>query len=208
MKHCAAIGPASDRAGSCNRQRLNLTTMRCGPWPNTMRPPHSHQTQPYGKGRRRRMRLCGSAGSLRTKASRQGIIACQSCHGPDRIAGVPVLSGQYRDYLFQQLRLFKAGVRGGSKAVIMTTVASRMSEQQMEDVASLLCISRAREGESPKHFLLAETIISIGQPGLAFLRRLNRGRRVLAPCFVPDRGSPRLHRRARCGRATRAAPRR
>lgn len=69
----------------------------------------------------------------------QGIPACIDCHGPragPRNPMYPNLAGQYADYLLLQLRLFKSGQRGGTPyAHVMTTVAQRVSEQQMRDLA-------------------------------------------------------------------------
>jgi cytochrome c553 len=47
-----------------------------------------------------------------------------------------VLAGQYADYLVGQLALFKQAHRGGSAyAHLMRPVASRLTLQQMRDVA-------------------------------------------------------------------------
>jgi cytochrome c553 len=73
-----------------------------------------------------------------------GIPACAACHGPEG-AGVaknyPRLAGQYPDYVYAQLKAFKAGERGADKdgkdvnGRIMVTVATRMSDGQMKAVA-------------------------------------------------------------------------
>ncbi|HXW07479.1 MAG TPA: c-type cytochrome [Vicinamibacterales bacterium] len=72
----------------------------------------------------------------------QLIPPCIECHGPGeqpRNPHYPRLAGQYAEYLELQLRLFKAGQRGGtSYASIMHKVASRLSEDQMQAVASYL----------------------------------------------------------------------
>ncbi|MGQ9424495.1 c-type cytochrome [Gilvimarinus sp. F26214L] len=70
----------------------------------------------------------------------QGIPACAGCHGPGpgpRNPFYPNLSGQGASYLSLQLQLFKAGLRGGSPyAHIMESIAPRLEEAQMEDVAA------------------------------------------------------------------------
>lgn len=69
-----------------------------------------------------------------------GVPACKECHGPTRHArnpAYPTLAGQYARYLELQLQLFKRQQRGGSAyAHIMQHVASRLSQQQMRDVAA------------------------------------------------------------------------
>ncbi|MCW8193876.1 c-type cytochrome [Proteobacteria bacterium 005FR1] len=70
----------------------------------------------------------------------EGIPACVDCHGPgDQLRNVyyPELSGQYGDYLYLQLSLFKSGKRGGTPyAHIMHSVAKRLTEEQMRDLAA------------------------------------------------------------------------
>ena len=70
---------------------------------------------------------------------RQRVPSCVDCHGPGarhRNPFYPVLAGQYADYLVVQLELFKQEQRGGSAyAHLMRPVASRLTPQQMRDVA-------------------------------------------------------------------------
>jgi len=70
----------------------------------------------------------------------QGVPYCAACHGPKtepRNPHYPALAGQYGDYLRSQLQLFAQARRGGSAyAPIMDTIAGRLSEEQMADVAS------------------------------------------------------------------------
>ena len=87
----------------------------------------------------------GSGGSnaygeqiARQGAPNEGIPACVTCHEPagKRYPAYPALRGQTADYLAQQLRLFKAGIRGGTAyAHIMATIAGRMSDAQILAVA-------------------------------------------------------------------------
>ncbi len=69
----------------------------------------------------------------------RGVPACSECHGPvahDRNPAYPTLSGQYADYLFQQLGLFAEDRRGGSPfAPIMHDIAKRLTTAQMRDVS-------------------------------------------------------------------------
>jgi cytochrome c553 len=73
-----------------------------------------------------------------------GLPACSSCHSPDG-AGIPKnyprIGGQYADYLYAQLKAFKAGDRGADKdgkdvqGKVMAAVAQKMSDEQMKAVA-------------------------------------------------------------------------
>lgn len=72
-------------------------------------------------------------------AKRQ-VAACIGCHGPSG-QGIPPrfprLSGQHAAYTLQQLLAFKAGSRP-SDADIMTTIAFRLSEQEIKALAEYL----------------------------------------------------------------------
>jgi cytochrome c553 len=69
-----------------------------------------------------------------------GVPACAACHGLDegpRYPHYPRLAGQQAWYLAQQLRLLKAGTRGGTPyAHIMAAVAGRLSDAQIDDLAA------------------------------------------------------------------------
>jgi cytochrome c553 len=70
-----------------------------------------------------------------------GIPACVSCHEPPagRYPAYPALRGQSADYIAQQLRLFRAGIRGGTAyAHIMETIARRLRDEQIDAVARYL----------------------------------------------------------------------
>ncbi len=73
-----------------------------------------------------------------------GVPACSACHLPDGI-GVPSryprVGGQYADYVYAQLKAFKAGERGMDKegkdanGKVMAQIAARMSDREMQAVA-------------------------------------------------------------------------
>ena len=69
----------------------------------------------------------------------QRVPACVECHTPEGSrtrAEYPIIAGQPQSYLLTQLKLFKAGVRGGSAyGHVMAEIAPRLKEEQMEDVA-------------------------------------------------------------------------
>ncbi|OFA00266.1 cytochrome c [Duganella sp. HH101] len=66
----------------------------------------------------------------------KNVPACASCHGAAG-AGIPVqyprIGGQHQDYTVAQLGLFKAGGRKNSAQ--MSTIAMRMSDEEMKAVA-------------------------------------------------------------------------
>jgi cytochrome c553 len=76
--------------------------------------------------------------------SAQNVPACAGCHSPTGVGvpkNYPRLAGQYGDYLYAQLKAFKAGERGNDKAGkdvnghFMFTIASGMTDDEMKAVA-------------------------------------------------------------------------
>ena len=69
----------------------------------------------------------------------KNVPACASCHGASG-AGIPVqyprIGGQHQDYTGAQLALFRAGTRKNSTQ--MTTIAKRMSDDEMKAVADYI----------------------------------------------------------------------
>jgi len=77
--------------------------------------------------------------------------ACRECHGPGvtRNAHYPRLTGQYADYIVQQLRLFRSHGRGGTEYLhIMMKVAGQLTEEQMHDVAQYYASLTGESGAS------------------------------------------------------------
>jgi cytochrome c553 len=69
----------------------------------------------------------------------KGVAACASCHGATGNgipAQYPRLSGQHQDYTYAQLEAFKSGAR--SNSVQMTTLAQRMSAEEMKAVSDYI----------------------------------------------------------------------
>jgi cytochrome c553 len=73
-----------------------------------------------------------------------GVPACSACHLPDGIgtpSRYPRIGGQYADYVYAQLKAFKAGERGMDKegkdanGKVMAQIAGRMSDHEMQAVA-------------------------------------------------------------------------
>lgn len=80
------------------------------------------------------------AAIAREGVPRAGIPACAGCHGLEegpRYPHYPRLAGQQAWYLATQLRLLKAGARGGTAyAPIMQAVAERLEAGQIDDLAA------------------------------------------------------------------------
>ena len=82
----------------------------------------------------------------------RGIPACAACHGPsgrgNPAAGYPALRAQHAVYLIKQLNAYSSDVRyaknehgasyGGDNAAIMHTIAARLSDEDMRNVASYI----------------------------------------------------------------------
>ncbi len=76
-----------------------------------------------------------------------GVPACSACHSPTG-AGIPKnyprLAGQHADYVYAQLKAFKAGERGADKegkdvnGKIMTAVAAKLTDSQMKAIAEYM----------------------------------------------------------------------
>ncbi len=72
----------------------------------------------------------------RAGIAERGVPACAACHGPNG-AGIPIqyprLAGQWGEYNEAQLTGFKTGARKNN--VVMTTIASRLSDSDIKAVA-------------------------------------------------------------------------
>ncbi len=71
------------------------------------------------------------------------VAACTACHGPAgagvELAAFPALAGQHADYIASQLKKFRSGERANDGDTrMMRSVASRMSDKEIEAVASYI----------------------------------------------------------------------
>lgn len=71
-----------------------------------------------------------------------GVPACAGCHGPTG-AGIPTavyprVSGQHAVYAAAQLRAYKSGARATDPNGMMRSIATRLSEAEIDAVASYL----------------------------------------------------------------------
>ena len=68
------------------------------------------------------------------------VAACSACHSPtgkgNAPAGFPSLSGQHAEYTLQQLKDFRSGVRQNDGGGMMRTVVERLTDKELEALAS------------------------------------------------------------------------
>lgn len=67
--------------------------------------------------------------------------ACESCHGPGSAgvdANFPGIAGQHATYIRQQLEAWRQGVRANDPLDIMSAVAERLTEAEIDAVAAYL----------------------------------------------------------------------
>jgi len=68
------------------------------------------------------------------------VAACAACHSPTgrgtAPAGFPALSGQHAEYTLQQLKDFRSGVRENDSSGMMRTVVERLTDKELEALAS------------------------------------------------------------------------
>lgn len=96
------------------------------------------------------------------------IETCAACHGPGGLSVIPqnpILAGQHLNYIYVQLKDFKAGRRENA---IMTPLAQGLEKEQMLLIAEYYSKqewpqSGAGEAISPETELLAKQVITAGQ---------------------------------------------
>lgn len=97
----------------------------------------------------RQVRQAGAADSMLIKAGERlfrggnpqsGLPACMACHGPsgagNPAAGFPAVGGQHGAYTAVQLKAYRSGERNNDPAGIMRTIAAKMTDAEIEAVAS------------------------------------------------------------------------
>lgn len=73
-----------------------------------------------------------------------GVYGCVNCHGESgkgksaTVATFPVIGGQHREYIVKQLKDFREGRRGNDPAGMMSDIAKKLSDKEIEDVANYL----------------------------------------------------------------------
>ena len=70
------------------------------------------------------------------------VAACMACHGPNGAgnpqANFPALAGQHAAYTVIQLKAFRAGERANDAGKMMQNIAARMTDAEMQAVASYI----------------------------------------------------------------------
>ena len=68
------------------------------------------------------------------------VAASSACHSPtgkgNAPAGFPLLSGQHAEYTLQQLKNFRSGARQNDGSAMMRTVVERLTDKELEALAS------------------------------------------------------------------------
>ena len=71
-----------------------------------------------------------------------GVSACMACHGPtgagNPAAKYPMVSGQHAPYVVKTLKDFRSGARKNDPGKMMQNVAARMTDAEIEAVASYM----------------------------------------------------------------------
>jgi cytochrome c553 len=79
---------------------------------------------------------------FRAGDTKTGVPACAACHSADGAgnapAGYPSLHGQHATYIAAQLRAYRSGTRQTDPNQMMRNVASTMSDEQIDAVASYI----------------------------------------------------------------------
>lgn len=99
---------------------------------------YAAQTMSGGAAKKDLVELGASV--YRAGIKKQGIAACTGCHSPTAAgnapAGFPRLSGQYADYIEQQLSQFQKGERSNDADAVMRDIAERMTAKEIKAVSS------------------------------------------------------------------------
>jgi cytochrome c553 len=103
--------------------------------------------------------MCVAAAQANTNenvAGKAKAAVCAGCHGIDGNGGAdpswPKLAGQIPEYLYAQLKAFKAGVR---KNPIMSGMAGPLTDQEMRDLAAYFASQTLKPGAAANKELVA-----------------------------------------------------
>ena len=75
---------------------------------------------------------------------KNNVYACVNCHGErgrgkgPSVSAFPVVGGQHRDYLIKQLKDFREGTRSNDPAGMMSDIAKRLTEEEIQALADYL----------------------------------------------------------------------
>ena len=86
-------------------------------------------------------------------SSELGIPSCTNCHGPQGTGlppSVPYLTGQYPGYMTHQLELWRDGVRDNDVMNIMSTIATKMSDEDMRAISEYYARVRPQSSQADR----------------------------------------------------------
>ena len=92
----------------------------------------------------------GAAAAGDAKAGRQKALPCQACHGLDgqaKLPDAPNLAGQNAVYLVKALKDYRSGARRNE---VMSVVARKLADQDIDDVAAYYAAIPVTVGPPPK----------------------------------------------------------
>ncbi|MFG6595068.1 c-type cytochrome [Sulfitobacter sp. 1A13368] len=72
-------------------------------------------------------------------SAERGVPACVNCHGPSGLGNppsVPYLAGQYASYMAHQLQMWKEGKRDNDVDNVMSAIAKKMTQKDIEAVSA------------------------------------------------------------------------
>lgn len=84
-------------------------------------------------------------------SAERGVPACVNCHGPAGAGlppAVPYLAGQYADYMTHQLQLWAEGERDNDPMNVMSAIARKMTEEDMQAVSAYFARVRPLDDEA------------------------------------------------------------
>ena len=101
-----------------------------------------YASQDEKQGAAKNMDLVSTGQQLyRAGIANKGVAACSACHSPDG-AGIPPvyprIAGQHAEYTATQLRAFRSGNRNNDTNEMMQTVASRLSDDEINALAEYI----------------------------------------------------------------------
>lgn len=86
-------------------------------------------------------------------SAEKGIPSCVNCHGPSGTGNppsVPYLAGQYANYMTYQLQLWRDGVRDNDAMNVMSSIASKMTDEDMRAVSEYYARVRPMPGSTAR----------------------------------------------------------
>ncbi|EWH10923.1 cytochrome c4 cytochrome C, class I in atlantica [Catenovulum agarivorans DS-2] len=87
------------------------------------------------------------------KAKSATCAACHSADGNSMITTYPKIAGQSAEYLYKQLKDFKAGSTSGRNNAVMAGMVAALSDQDMKDLAVYFSQQETKAGSTPEELV-------------------------------------------------------